>query len=423
MEGDVPKKRYDVVIFGATGFTGQFVVKELVRTTETEPGLTWAVAGRTMDKLQKVLTSTTGKDSDSVPVIIADVSSYQSLLDMCQQAKVVINCVGPFNLYGEQVIKACIESKASHVDISGEPSYLEKTQLLYTAKAREAGVYIVGSCGFDSIPAEMGVVFTKKNFDGDLNSIECFVSCITTESIAVNYGTFESAVHGFSMQGELATVRKTLFPTPLPRSNHKLQKRSLIFFSEEVNKWCLPFPGSDRSVVNRTQRFNFDVKKERPVQFSPYICFPSFLSAMMVALFAIIFGIMTKFGFTRNLLLKYPSFFTNGVFTKQGPTKKQIESTSVCLTFIGRGYSKKLDDPSATHDEVPDKTITTKVMGPEPGYVTTPICIVQAALCILKEKDKLPKEGGVYTPGAAFADTDLIDRLTKNNIKFEVVSP
>lgn len=418
-------RAYDLVIFGATGFTGQFVVDEVARVEEEEGSLTWAVAGRNMEKLQKVLAQSsqrTGKNLEEKPIVIADSSSYNSLLEMCKQTRVVLNCVGPYRFHGEQVVKACIEGGASHVDISGEPQFLEKMQLMYSEKAKEAGSYIVGACGFDSIPADLGILFTRNHFKGDLNAVEGFLNFSAgPEGIVANFTTFESAVHGFAHQGELAPMRKVLFPTPLPRSPHRPPKRPLIFQSPEVDKWCLPFPGSDRSVVQRTQRYYFDTKNQRPVQFIPFICRPSRFAAYAMAFFAIIFGILAKFSLTRALLLKFPGLFTAGTFKKGGPTQAQIKGTSFSWTFLATGYSQKLADPEAPHEEEPDQKMTVKVSGPEMGYVTTPICMVQAAVVLVKEKSRLPKEGGVYTPASAFGDTSLIQRLDKHNVKFQVL--
>ncbi|KAK5985145.1 hypothetical protein GCK32_014084 [Trichostrongylus colubriformis] len=116
-----------------------------------------------------------GKDLKSTPIIIADSSDETSLAEMAKQAKVILNAVGPYRLYGEVVVKAAVENGASHVDISGEPAFLEKMQMLYGEKAKEKGVYVVGACGWDSIPCDMGVNFVKEHFDGDVNHVETFV--------------------------------------------------------------------------------------------------------------------------------------------------------------------------------------------------------------------------------------------------------
>ncbi|VDM67672.1 unnamed protein product [Strongylus vulgaris] len=98
---------------------------------------------------------------------------------MASKTKVIINAVGPYRLYGEPVVKAAVENGANHVDISGEPAYLEKMQMIYGEKAKEKGVYIVGACGWDSIPCDLGVNFLKEKFEGDLNHVETFVQMVS----------------------------------------------------------------------------------------------------------------------------------------------------------------------------------------------------------------------------------------------------
>ncbi|MEQ2158525.1 hypothetical protein GOODEAATRI_013260 [Goodea atripinnis] len=165
---------YHLVIFGASGFTGQFVVEEVARTVSEGPNgnLKWAVAGRSKQKLEKVLEQAAGVLSKpelrtEVDVIVADVGEPDSLAAMCKQAVIVLNCVGPYRFFGEQVVRACVENGAHHIDISGEPQFLEGTQLNYSSQAAEKAVFIIGSCGFDSIPADMGVLYTRDQFRGE----------------------------------------------------------------------------------------------------------------------------------------------------------------------------------------------------------------------------------------------------------------
>jgi len=151
-------REFDCIIFGATGFTGQFVVEEVARTAVEDP-IKWAVAGRSKDKLQQTLSDASKEvkmDLNGVTKIEADVSDESSLLAMCQQARLIINCVGPYRFFGEQVVKACIEAGTHHVDISGEPQFLELMQLQYFKQAQDKGIYIVGACGWDSIPCDLG---------------------------------------------------------------------------------------------------------------------------------------------------------------------------------------------------------------------------------------------------------------------------
>lgn len=106
-------------------------------------------------------------DLSSIPIIIADVKDEESLKAMAARAKLIINTCGPYRFFGEPVVKACVEMGAHHVDVSGEPQFLEKTVLDYHKAAEEKGVYIVGACGFDSIPTDIGIVYLEKSFGPD----------------------------------------------------------------------------------------------------------------------------------------------------------------------------------------------------------------------------------------------------------------
>lgn len=419
--------KYDLVVFGATGFTGEFVVQEIARTVEEEKGgLTWAIAGRSMSKLQAVLakaTEKTGKNLEDTPIIIADIKVESTLLDMAKQARVVLNCVGPYTLYGDMVVRACLEAGTHHLDISGESYYLEKTQLLYNGKAKEANVYVIGSCGIDCIPSEMGIEFTKDKFKekGDLNAVETHILIRTgPKGATLNTGTWNSAIQSIAERSKVVEQRKQLYPNPMPKPQHPLKKRGMLHFNKDVNSYCIPFPGVDRSVVYRTQRYNFE-NKIRRVQFQPYFRFPSLLSVIVTGMFAMVFGILANFGCGRWLLRTFPRLFSGGMFSHKGPTEQQIEQTSTSFTFVGSGYPSKVSDPEAEHEDEPTERIVTRVSTPEPAYVATSICLVQCGYVLLAEADKLPKGGGVLTPGAAFAKTNLIERLDEHGIKFSLI--
>lgn len=158
--------RLDIIIFGASGYTGKYTVYEGVKLLK---GLTWGIAGRNREKLEEVLDimgKKAGEDLSKIPIIIADVKDQDSLLQMTKQAKIIVNCTGPYVQFGEPVVKACIDAGTHHVDVSGEPLFIESMQLKYNEQAREKGVYIISACGFDSIPAELGIQFLQDNFNG-----------------------------------------------------------------------------------------------------------------------------------------------------------------------------------------------------------------------------------------------------------------
>uniref|UniRef100_A0A8C5GNI9 Saccharopine dehydrogenase-like oxidoreductase n=1 Tax=Gouania willdenowi TaxID=441366 RepID=A0A8C5GNI9_GOUWI len=416
---------YHLVIFGASGFTGQFVAEEVARTASEVPGgsLKWAVAGRSRQKLEKVLEQAAGVLSKpelrtEVDILVADVGEPDSLAAMCKQAVIVLNCVGPYRFYGEPVVKACVENGAHHIDICGEPQFLEGMQFKYNSQAADSGVYVIGSCGFDSIPADMGVVFTRDQFMGTLTTVESFLTVSTgPDGGCIHDGTWQSAIYGFADGQKLLSLRRKFNHKPLPTVGSKLKRRGMLFFSNEIQQYTVPFMGSDPSVVKRSQRFMVEEHQASQVQYGAYAGVGGVVSVAKLIFAGMMFWLLVKFSFGRNLLIKYPELFTFGTFSKAGPSRKQMDGTSFQFTFCGEGYSED-QDPSKGN---PNGKIRVLVQGPEPGYVATPIAMVQAALTMLNEPSSLPKKGGVYTPGAAFAKTTLIDRLNKHGIQFSVM--
>lgn len=425
-------ERLDVIIFGASGFTGKYTVYEAVSVLKD---LRWGIAGRNREKLQKVLKdmgAKANKDLSDIPIFIADVDNQTSLLKMARACRIVVNTTGPYRFYGEKVVRACIEAGTHHVDVSGEPQYMETMQLKFNELAKERGVYVISACGFDSIPADMGTVFVEKNFDGVVNSVETFLVSGAKGAgpdgrrAGLNTGTWQSAVYGLAHSNELSGIRKQLYPDRLPKFFPILKHRPLMFRSSEVNKVCLPFPGSDRSVVMRSQRFLYEHDKKRPVQMHAYIGFPSWMAATVVALFATFFGFMSKFQFGRKLLIKYPSFFSGGYVSPDGPSEERMEKSFFKMTIKANGWpsSQQLAEGSDQYTEPPSKTLMVRVSGPNPGYGSTCVALLSCAVTVLRESNKMPDTGGVLPPGAAFSKTSLISELEKHEhgMKFEILA-
>ncbi|XP_017100340.2 saccharopine dehydrogenase-like oxidoreductase [Drosophila bipectinata] len=426
-------ERLDVIIFGASGFTGKYTVLEAVTVLG---GLRWGIAGRNPEKLRATLKEVgvkAKKDLSQVPVIIADVNDEAALLEMAKKCRIVVNTAGPYRFYGENVVKACIEAGTHHVDVSGEPQYMETCQLKYDQLARQKGVYVVSACGFDSIPADMGVIFLEKNFDGVVNSVESFLESgikqgegSNDSSAGLNYGTWESAIYGLAHSDELRGIRQQLYPQKLPKFYPVLRPRPLLFRSSEVDKVCLPFPGSDRSVVMRSQRFFYNQDMKRPVQMQAYVGFSSWMIASVVIFFASIFGLLSKFKIGRTLLLKYPKLFSGGLASREGPSEDSMERTFFKMTFKAVGWPRtdRLAEGSDQYTEPPTKTLMVRVSGMNPGYGATCVALLCTALTILRESEKMPNNGGVLTPAAAFSKTTLISELEKHEhgMKFEILA-
>ncbi|KYM97012.1 PREDICTED: saccharopine dehydrogenase-like oxidoreductase [Cyphomyrmex costatus] len=416
--------RLDIVIFGATGYTGKYVVKNATHMCKDRK-MKFGIAGRRKEALDAVVKEF-ASDIENVPVILADVKDEESLKKMTKRAKILINCCGPFRFYGEPVIKACIASHTHYVDVTGEEQFMIEMQLKYNEAAKEAGVYMVSACGFDCIPSDLGIIFTQQKFEGEINSIEIYMnmwSSATTNKKGplFNYATWESAVHSLGHAEEVSELRKKLYPTKLPEFTPKLT-RKMMHQSDVVKGWSTPFASADRSVALRTQRFLYDEYKQRPAQIQVYLTIKSFLDFLMMVIGSMLILILTRSSYGRNLLLKYPALFSAGFASHESPNPEMLKSTHFSFTFEASGWTEKLAEATDKHTDSPNKKVITRVSGDSPGYELTSIMVILSAITILNETDKMPYNGGVLTPGAAFGRTSLIEQLIKHNVKFEMIS-
>ncbi|KAF9205404.1 hypothetical protein BGZ49_004085 [Haplosporangium sp. Z 27] len=432
------EKTFDVTIFGATGFTGKFILTEVLKTAPNAfPGrqLRVAIAGRSREKLETLVASLPSTSSGIQPtILIADVNNEESMRSMCRVSKTLIAAAGPFRFLGEAAVAACIQEKCHYVDITGEPEFFESMALKYHDQAKEAEVAIVHVCGFDSIPADMGVLFTKQqlqeNYGALPSSIEMFfkIHVAGNAGVAAHYATYESAVHGFGASGRLRQLRQTANRPQIPKVGPSLQVNPKPHWVHKVAAYTIPFFFADPSVIRLSQQLvlqDKDLKSAQtpPVQFSAYICIPSFKTLAATIFASAVFGLFANYEFGRKILLKYPRLFTLGMFSHEGPSAQQLAETSFSETFYAQGFSKELRDQYPNAQELrkvqPDVSIVTSVSGPEPGYVATPKMVVQACYTLLLQKDLVPN--GVLTPAIAFGKTRLIERLQEQGIVFSTV--
>jgi len=300
-------------------------------------------------------------------------------------------------------------------------------QLKYYKAAQEKGIYIISACGWDSIPCDLGVQYLKKNFGGELNAIDTYMTVKTgPHGHKTNYGTWHSAIYGFAHSNELGPIRRRLYSEVFtkrpPKSKYRLERKNLPFRSEYTHSWCLQFPGSDRSVVQRTQQYKYEKYNERPTQIQTYFTLPSFLMVLGTLFVGGIFATFASFRWGRSLLERYPKLFSFGMFDKEGPTRQQIRDAKFEMLIVGKGWNEKLSEPTDEPQIPYNKTVLVKVKGLDPGYLATSTCLVQSGFTILKESDRMPNNGGVLTPGAAFDGTGIYNRLADHELTFELVN-
>ncbi|XP_023530245.1 probable mitochondrial saccharopine dehydrogenase-like oxidoreductase At5g39410 [Cucurbita pepo subsp. pepo] len=437
---------YDFIILGASGFTGKYVVREALKflnpSSSSSPLKSFALAGRNPTKLMETLKWAAHPNSPpSIPLLTADISDPQSIHRLCTQTKLILNCAGPFRRYGEPVVAACVETGCDYLDICGEPEFMEKMEANYHERAVDNGCLVISACGFDSVPAELGFIFNSKQWVGESapNRVEAYLSLESKNKIVANFGTFESAVLGVANADRLVQLRRSRPRRPRPTiPGCPPPKGPTVEHNKETSLWAVRLPSADSTVVRRTlsslaenphglpsvnerveeieQRTAF-WSSMKPAHFSVKIGHKSLICILQMIAVGMIIGLLSRSSFGTWLLLTFPSIFSLGWFRKNGPSEDEVDSASFKMWFVGHGFSNN----NGRENRELDMKIVTRVMGPESGYVATPIILLQCALIVLRKREILPK-GGVLTPGIVFGPTDLQKRLEENGICFDVIS-
>jgi short subunit dehydrogenase-like uncharacterized protein len=358
----------------------------------------------------------------NAPIIVADVKDETSLRAMARQARVLINTVGPFRYYGQPVVEACIAEKTDYLDVSGEPEFIERIALNCDDDAKAAGVFVASAVGFDSVPGDVGALWTAQQFrpPARCTNIETFIFLKAGPSgFRGHFPTFESAVQGFASAKELAALRKraiqagkrpkVTIPGPKPAIDLKPQ------YDSRVGLYRVPFLGSDASVIRRTAASLATIGKPA-YNCAVYLTLPSRWALFLYQLFGGVFAFLAKRAWGRTLLLRYPGLFSNGVFTHEGPSEQQISETTFEMVNLASGYSQGM--PSSPN-QAPDMKIKTRVVGPEPGYVACSIFVVAAATMLLESRNLLGVEPGVHTPAFLLHNVDYVARLRGRGIEIE----
>lgn len=296
----------------------------------------------------------------------------------------------------------------------------------YNKLAQKTGALMASAAGFDSVVADMGVLFALQQFDPPAvpSAVESFLTLRTGKAGGKgHFPTWESAVLGFSSARELARLRKEVRGSgqtspALQIPGAKPRPYSNATYDARVSAWAVPFPGSDASIVRRTQAMR-GARGQAAVHYAAYFTVASRLWLILIGLLGFVFQALSRRPWGRKLLLKYPAFFSLGMFTHAGPTEQQMATTSFSMTFFARGYAQ---GPPASSNAAPDTEIVTRIIGPEPGYVATPILLVECAMALLQLQDVNPPAGGVYTVGSLLENSSLIERLQQSGVSFDLVS-
>jgi short subunit dehydrogenase-like uncharacterized protein len=380
------KAEFDIVVYGASGFTGRLVAEYL--TLRGIKG--WAMAGRSAEKLAQVRDEI-GAPTDT-PLIIADASTPETLTAMCNRARVIITTVGPYQLYGPELVAACAETGTDYVDLCGEPAWMREMIDAHDAVAKKSGARIVFSCGFDSIPFDLGVWFLQqeaaKRYGKPAPRVKGRVRKMQGGASGGTIASLTETMKAAAKNPKIIGLLKSSFALT-PGFEGPSQPSGLVpEYDRATGTWTAPFVMAPINTKN-VHRTNF------------------LLDHAFGADFVYDEMIVTTMGEAgkamAHAIAKANPFGDSKLKPGEGPSKDERENGFYDVLFIGEYPDGNEVRASVTGDR-------------DPGYGSTSKMIAESALTLL-ETDSA---GGILTPGGMMA-APLLARLEAHaGLKFTV---
>ena len=379
--------KFDVVVYGATGFTGQLVAEYLTARYSHGDKIKWAMAGRSLSKLAAVR-DVIGAPKDT-PLIEAEAGDPNALRSLVGKTKLVLTTVGPYQLYGSELVAACANTGTDYLDLCGEPAWMREMIDAHHATAQASGARIVFSCGFDSIPFELGVYFlqenAKKEFGATVPRVKGRVRKMKGTFSGGTAASLKATYAAAAKDGSLVALLKNPFSLTPGFEGPKQPPGNKPEYDEDLETWTAPFVMATINTRN-VHRSNYLMKFPYGKTFV--------YDEMMVA------GPGEKGEATAKAIVGANAAMgsSGGPKPGEGPSKDERESGFYDILFVGLSSDGRQIHASVRGDR-------------DPGYGSTSKMIAECAVCLLR--DAADVKGGVWTPGAAMGNR-LIKRLTAN---------
>ena len=407
------KNKFDFIVFGATSFVGQILCKYMISKYGIHGNVSWAAAGRSIAKLETLRTSL-GPKVDVLPLIVADVTDESTLKEMVSQTGVIISTVGPYALYGEPLVKVCTETGTDYCDLTGEPQWIRATILKYEDLAKNSGARIIHSCGFDSIPSDLGVYYLQQQAKSRFGEVCTQIKMgVKATKGGTSGGTIASVLNVVQEVVTNPALRKELAnPYSLCPSDHSFSIRQRNIngpvFDSDFDTWTAPFimAGINTKIVHRTNalsgndystEFRYDEAMLMKKGFFAPLASAGITAG--IATFMALAAIKPTRMILEKIILPKPG---------EGPSPEAQKKGFFDLRFIGK-------TPSG-------KKVTIKVTGDrDPGYGSTAKMLAETGILLAKTLSKQDKRGGFWTPASAFGNA-LIERLVAQaGLTFETI--
>lgn len=409
------KTEFDILVWGATGFTGRLVAEYLARTQSTH-GARWALAGRDRAKLEEVRGSLVGLNPAcaELPLLLADAKDAASLDALVSRTRVIITTVGPYARYGSELVAACVRNGTDYCDLTGEVQWMRKMIDAHHAQARESGARIVHTCGFDSIPSDLGVLmlqdFMREHHASHCDRIRLFV---TKMRGGISGGTAASALQTMDDVKADPSLRRVLGNPhgldPEPRRGRPEERDQLgVRYSKELGRWTGPFvmaPVNTRVVRRSNALLGYPWGQD--FLYSEAASFPRGPKGLFNAVSAA--GTLGGFFLAASVPVVRRQLERHVLPAPgTGPSAEERERGCFEILLLGEGKtpgggSAKLEGRVAAQGD--------------PGYAATSRMLSESALCLAF--DPLPSEGGVLTPATSMG-MKLVERLRRAGMTFEV---
>ena len=392
-------KDIDIVIYGATGFTGQLCVKYF---QSQGPEIKWAIAGRNLGKLQTVSKNL----APDIEILVADSDDEAGLNDICSRSKVVLSTAGPFHRYGSKLVKACVENGSHYVDITGENFWVKGLIEKHHEEALRKGIRIIPSCGFDSIPSDIGTFYAVRSLNRPVKRVDSFHSWKGEAS----GGTIETM---FAM-GDLDLGKEIRNPFLLnPEGSYTNEQKKLssdvlkISKQKDLSAWSGPFimAGANTRVVRRSEA----LLTERQESYGNNFVYQE--HAFHKSLSKAVFSTM-GLGLLGLILLSPLRKFVRSFLRKpgEGPSLEVQENGWFECKFL-------------VESEDGERSLYKMFGKGDPGYKVTSKFAAECALSLLEDPQSLPggrEYGGVLTSASGLGNV-LIERLKNADIHFEAL--
>ena len=379
-------RKFDVIIYGATGFTGKLVAEYMVSQYGNHQEITWAMAGRNIEKLISVRKEIgAGEDTE---LLVVDSEDRESLDSMTDQAKCVLTTVGPYQLYGSELVSSCAKAGTDYVDLTGEPGWMFEMIEENEQIAKESGARIVFSCGFDSIPFDLGVLFLQnavtERFGKPANRVRGRVRAMNGEFSGGTVASMTATMATLKNKPELIKVLVNPFSLSGGFTGPDQLDDSKPLFDKKLEMWVSPFIMASINTKN-IHRSNFLMNHSYGKDF----CYDE----MTIA------GPGDKGKASAEFMASVnPLAADDAPSPGEGPSKESRERGNYDILFCA--------------DLQTGETVNATVTGDmDPGYGSTSKMIAESALCLIKDCEEL--QGGIYTPAPSMG-TKLITRLEKN---------